>query len=235
MRGLSIIIPSRNVANLLPCLRALRACDPHLRAIVVDDGIDRSAIDVGERFVDVLEVIEGEKPFVFARNVNHGIQVAGNDDVVILNDDALLQTHGGFSLLQQTAEQHPEFGVISAACNNVRNRNQWPQNIGPREDPRMVCFVAVLIPRRTIEAVGLLDQQFVGYGCDDDDYCLRVRRPGPNGQLSLKIGIHDGCYVDHGSLTSTYRGVPTASGDYQKNMSLFINKWGVDLQGNPAQ
>jgi GT2 family glycosyltransferase len=51
-----------------------------------------------------------------------------------------------------------------------------------REDPRMVCFIAVLIPRRTIEAVGLLDEDYDCYSHQDDDYCHRVRKAG------LKIG-----------------------------------------------
>src|SRR6185437_10799564 len=198
------------------------------RLIVVDDGLDLADPSLKNFICSHCHLIQGERPFIFARNVNEGIRAAGDDDVVLLNDDALLESPRGFSLLQQAAEEHPDFGVISASCNNVGNRNQWPQNIGLREDPRMVCFVAVLIPRRTIEAVGLLDERFTGYGCEDDDYCLRVRKAG------LKIGIHDGCYVDHGSLTSTYRGLPTAEGDYHKNLQVFIRKWGHDLLGKAA-
>lgn len=36
------------------------------------------------------------------------------------------------------------------------------------------------------------------------------------------IGVYDGCYVDHASLTS---------GDFTANMRLFIEKWGVDNHG----
>ena len=35
--------------------------------------------------------LEGVKPFIFARNCNLGIRAAGSDDVVLLNDDALLE------------------------------------------------------------------------------------------------------------------------------------------------
>jgi len=88
--------------------------------------------------------------------------------------------------------------------------------------------VCVLIPRRTIETVGLLDERFGGltangqriYGWDDNDYCRRVRNAG------LKIGIHDGCYVDHGSLKSTFRGDPRAAGDISAGRELYLAKWG---------
>ncbi len=253
----SVIIPSRNAANLVPCVEAVRKCEPDARIIVVDDGLDLSGADLTSANhcwlcdMDPTLRIEGQKPFIFARNVNLGIQAAlcrkidmsipsdpdpvyihaltlGDQSVkgvVILNDDAILQTPGGFSLLAKTAEEHPEFGVIAATCNNVGNKNQWRMSIGFRDEPRMVCFVAVLIPRRTIETVGLLDERFTSYGCEDDDYSLRVRKAG------LKIGIHDGCYVDHGSLTSSFRGPAGAGGNFLPNMKLFIEKWGHDNWG----
>lgn len=243
--SLSVIIPSRNAANLVPCLRAIAAFDPGHRVIVVDDGLDRSALEWEQRLPE-LQIIPGVKPFVFARNVNLGIKAACDqidvttysdsipvfapgrpNDVIILNDDALLETPGGFSLLQRQAQLHPEFGIIAATCNNVGNRNQWRHGIGLREEPRMVCFVAVLVPGRTIEAVGLLDERYTGYGCDDDDYSFSVRKAG------LRIGIHDGCYVDHGSLTSSYRGPAGAGGNFLPNLALFIQKWGADNWGRP--
>lgn len=224
--SLSVIIPSKSRGNVVECLHAVRRYEPEAWRIVIDDGITPS---LAEQACDGLYEIAlpGVKPFVYARNVNLGIVAAGSDDVILLNDDALLQTFDGFSLLQQAAREHPEYGVIGATCNNVGNRNQWPQGVGLREDPRIVCFVAVLIPRRTIEAVGLLDERFSFdeqgrrcYGFEDDDYCLRVRRAG------LKIGIHDGCFVDHGQLKSTFRGDPSAPADLSVGMKIFVEKWG---------
>ena len=155
--------------------------------------------------------------------------LAFGGDVILLNDDALLQTPGGFTALQREGEYHPEFGVISSSCNNVGNMNQMRQRGGMlRHDPRMVCFVSVLIPRRTIDTVGLLDERFVDYGCEDDDYCQRVRNAG------LKIGIFDGCFVDHSQLTSTFRGADNGGGrggDFKPNLRRYIEKWGVDNRG----
>jgi O-antigen biosynthesis protein len=225
--SLSVIIPSKTVSNLIPSAEAVwRNEDPRTPIVVVDDGLVPASDDARAAFSrwdreNCPVWIHGDKPFVFARNVNKGIRKAGNSDVVLLNDDAMLQTPGGFSLLQRAAAENPEYGVIAATGNNVGNRNQCPQGIGLRSDPRIVCFIAVLIPRRTIELVGLLDERFVGYGFEDDDYCLRVRRAG------LKIGIHDGCYVDHGSLKSTFRGNPAAPADLSLGMKIFVEKWGA--------
>ena len=75
----------------------------------------------------------------------------------------------------------------------------------------------------------MLDERFVDYGMDDDDYSLRVRNAG------LKIGIFDGCFVDHGSLKSSYRGGPAAGGDFRPNLRRFIEKWGVDNRGKTRE
>lgn len=209
-RGLTVVIPSKNVANLIPCLTELRKNEPDCRVVWVDDrdgGCWKNA-----EAMSVLEVVPealvaaGPKPFIFARNVNLGILVAGKDDVVLLNDDAVLKTRGGFTAMQAAAEEHPEFGVISSTTNVANNLAQRPAGVGLRDTPRDVAFVCVLIPRRTIEAVGVLDERFTGsidgemvYGGEDTEYCYRVRMAG------LKIGIFDGCFVDHASLKSTFR------------------------------
>jgi GT2 family glycosyltransferase len=218
MNRLSVVIPSKTRSNLEACLAPLghEASD----VIVVDDGVDWAAWAGTTNPGVPVRIVPGVKPFVFSRNVNIGITAAGDSDVVVLNDDAILQTRGGLRLMQQAAEEHPEYGIIGATCDNVGNRNQWPRGVGLRDEPRMVCFVCVLIPRRTIEAVGLLDEEFTEYGFEDDSYCYRVRQAG------LKIGILDSCFVDHESLPSTFRNDPKRSTALEPGRQIFIKKWG---------
>lgn len=237
---LSVIIPSRNADNLAACVRAVRQYEPDLRIIVVDDGVnwDRYISLIPDMVQSITgNVVDGVKPFVFARNVNRGITAAGTDDVVLLNDDALITTFRGFSELQialsdpwRTTGLFFGYGIISPAINNVGNPNQFLQPPGARSwariETRMLCFACVLIPRRTIDLVGLLDERYTGYGLDDDDYSLRVRRAG------LRLGVYDGCFVDHGSLKSSYRGDAGAGGDFMPNMKIFIEKWGIDNWGH---
>jgi GT2 family glycosyltransferase len=213
----STIIPSKNETNLRACVSAIRAMEEDCRIIVVDDGL-------GNRFYGdgfQLEYVNGAKPFIFSRNINLGIAAVGEDDIIILNDDALLQTPKGFSRLSTVSQMNPEFGVISSACNNVGNANQYPKNQGLRVEPRILCFVCVYIPRPTINSIGLLDERFTTYGWEDNDYCKRVQDEG------LKLGIYDGCFVDHFKLTSTFRGGPRAAGDIEPGRRIFNAKWGI--------
>jgi hypothetical protein len=221
MNGLSVIIPSKTATNFIACAEAVRKHEPAAVIRMIDDGMDLSFLPRPDLMPCYSH--KGQKPFIFARNVNIGIRAAGQDDIVILNDDALLQTPGGFSLLQRAAAEHPEYGLIASTTNNVGNVNQFQhKGRGLRKDPRMVCFIAVLIPRITIDLVGLLDERYcLDYGCEDNDYCEAVRRAG------LKIGIHDGCFVDHKSLQSTFRGDPIRSLSFAQNLRLFNEKWGI--------
>lgn len=220
----SIVIPSRNVANLTACVTALRAAGEGSRVIVVWDGDKQRecrallSADYGKCFTQW-----GERPFCFARNVNIGIRASGLDDVVLLNDDALLGPKlGGLGALSQM----PKTCGIVGATTNVTG---YPQQRQRGTDKRMfrevpvLAFVCVYIPRRTIDTVGLLDERFTTYGGDDVDYCLRVREAG------LKVGVSDYCFVDHSKLPSTFRGAhPTngAPGDISESNRLGIAKWG---------
>lgn len=220
----SVIIPSCSASNLVPCVEAVVRAEQNPEIIVVDDGVDWPAAAYASACV---KAVRGIKPFCFARNCNLGIK-ACEGDVILLNDDAILETSFGFHELEAASQAHPEYGVISAVTNVVGNLAQRPKDIGLREEPRTLAFVCVYIPRATIDRVGLLDERFGGetktgrvYGWEDNDYCRRVREVA-----GLKLGIFDDCYVDHSSLRSTFRGLPHAPGDIRAGQEIYRAKWG---------
>jgi GT2 family glycosyltransferase len=220
MSGLSVVIPSKTVTNLIPCVNAVLRHERTARIIVMDDGLVWPAEQQEPDNIDDLLFLLGSKPFIFARNVNLGIRAAGTDDVVLLNDDAILQTPGGFMAMQKVAEENPQYGIIGAVTNVTGQPLQQPKGIGLREVPH-IAYVCVFIPRHTIDTIGLLDERYADYGCDDLDHCEAARRAG------LKIGVFDFCFVDHQSLTSTFRGHPNTPRDYSHNYALYKQKWGI--------
>lgn len=234
MNRLSVVIPSKNIFNLIPCVEAVRRHAPDVRVIVVDDGIDWRQEPPYELLPEPHFAIPGVSPFVFARNVNIGIMAAGSDDVILLNDDAMLEVAGGFSALQVSAERDHRIGLISSTTNLAGNPAQAPRRApmvwaagGLRECPviaghsaPVVAFVCVLIPRRTLDLVGLLDERFVAYGWEDNDYCRRVFGAG------LRVCISDDCYVEHAKLQSTFRGQAYAAGDIRDGQKIYLEKWG---------
>jgi glycosyltransferase involved in cell wall biosynthesis/GT2 family glycosyltransferase len=208
-----IIIPSKTQSNLQACLNALFEKEPGLRpedVIVVDDGVQRPH--------PAVQMISGTKPFVFARNVNLGLRAAGAADAVVLNDDTTLETVEGLSDLVAEARRHPEYGVVCPALTRAFIPEQMKQGGGLREIVPRAAFVGVYIPSTTRRKLGLLDERFTGYGWDDDDYCRRVREAG------LKVGVYDGCVLDHGTLPSTFRAQPFEEA-MKFNQRLYEAKW----------
>ena len=220
----AIIIPSRTFSNLAACVNAIRRHEPAMRIVVVSDDISVTFPGRWERDHDPIHIVSGMKPFVFARNINIGIrkavEVYDARDFILLNDDALLQTPGGFTALAQDAEERPEYGVISAVTNAAGNPNQYSRGSGFRDEPKMVCFVCALITWEAICEAGYLDERFTAYGWDDNDYCRRVREAG------LKLGVSERCFVDHLSLRSTFRGDPRAGADITAGAEIYRAKWG---------
>ena len=237
--GLSIVIPSKSAGNLRECLAAIRARDPLLHITVVDDGVVWGHEDA-TLYRQLMRVVPGVHPFIYARNCNIGIQATYPDDVLLLNDDALLETPEGFTTMWKLAKEHPEIGVMGAAIDycgtpeqlldrsNLRRMRQG-KSTGLRELHLMVVFACVIITRRIIDQIGLLDERFGvnaggpgkrGYGCDDDDYCWRVRQAG------LKLAVYDGCLVNHTKLKSTFRSDPEHPWDVLAHEALFEEKWG---------
>ena len=217
---MSVVVLSARAENLVPCVRSILDREPSIapgNIIVVDDGARRNA----EPHLPGVRWVQGVKPFVYARNANIGLGVA-TGDVVLLNDDARLITTGGFSALADIARQHPDIGLISAAIQGVvGNPNQIATGHRLRFEPRVLAFVCVLLPRSTLQRLGPLDERFVGYGYEDNDYCLAALRAG------LRLAISEVCVVDHaGGLPSTFRSRPDIQALARINQKLFEEKYG---------
>ena len=217
----SIVILSAIASNLRMVLSTILEKEPLLprnRIIVVDDG---ARYECENEFPGVTWV-SGLKPFIFARNANIGIRAAGSD-VLLLNDDAKLLTKFGFTSLSFAARSRPDVGICSAAISGVvgnPNQTPWLVAAGMRYEPGNLAFVSVYIPKATYDRVGPLDERFVGYGFEDNDYCLRAKKS------SLAMAIYDGCVVEHAVAgNSTFRTKPEIHALMEQNRQLFRQKW----------
>lgn len=237
--SIHVVVPSRNPKNLEVCLGALMERERGTCVAYVDD-MDGEYFGAKYAFTDTFNHLHthrvpGIKPFIFGRNVNLGINEHANHTadrlpgVFILNDDALLKTPGGFSRMAEVSEEHPECGVISAAIDGGAVNPEQMNRLGEpvlTYTAQVVAFIAVYIPLRTIQTVGLLDERFgpEGYGYEDNDYCHRVRLAG------LKVGIWHGTVVEHKSLPSTFRADPNINARMAINKRLFEEKWNVRVR-----
>lgn len=220
----SVVIPSNSADRLRKCVKSILGTHPDMLAhkiIVIDDGAKAgwTSRDAMVRWAD------GPKPFIFSRNVNIGINLANEDDVIICGDDVRVISKGGFDFLEK-ASHTSENPIISAAVEGVvGNIHQAPRRTGPRlirDNPtRELAFVCVYIPRLTLDIVGALDERFDQYGCEDVDYSWRVLNAGG------RLLIDDRCVVAHNDpdMPSAFRNQPDVNEKGQRAIAILKEKW----------
>jgi len=164
--------------------------------MVVDNGsTDNSASRISEGFPWVDVVLTG-KNLGFPRGCNVGIRrvlAEGADYVWLLNNDVIVDP-GALDALVDKAESDPQIGAVGSAIYCMEKPtelqawgggyiNFWIGRsrhfLKPVADEKIqyITGASLLIPRRVLEDVGLLDEEIFLYW-DDPDYCWRVRTAG---------------------------------------------------------
>lgn len=168
-------------------------------------------------------VVPGDIPFSFPAAANIGFLAAGRDDVLLVNDDCEF-TEPMVDTLQRLCKGNPGIGLLSPQVDgDVGNHLQsakMPITTPLTFSKQRLAFVCIYFPRTTLDKVGMLDEQFNGYGCDDSDYCMRVQRAG------LQLAVTPLVRVRHGGF-----GDLKCSSTFLRNMTM--DEWKVSaLQMN---
>lgn len=193
MSGVALVVLTRYLDILDGLHASIVRHEPRARRIVVTSG-EASNHQAALAGVWDWEVVAGIEPFVFARNANLGIQAAGRDDVLLINDDCRL-VMPLLEPLRAQAYAPPAVGLIAPqVIGGVGNEHQIarPRCLPRYPSPTRLAFVCVYLPRTTIDRVGLLDERFTGYGGDDDDYDLRVRQAGLACMVAGRVRVKHG-------------------------------------------
>lgn len=177
--------------------------EPEIPKILVKDG---------ELLPDKIpgwSIVHGLSPFSYARNVNLGWTVTGNADVILCGDD--IQFGSKFvEVLQNAAYRDSRVGVAT-----VQLHGNSP-------------FVCGYWKRSVLDAVGKMDEQFTGYGYDDNDYCHRMELAG---FYTLPV---EGIVAKHGGGSTFYRrqaeGALNVQQSCDENRKRYNAKWGAELK-----
>lgn len=226
----AVVIPSARAANLVRSVESLIRTHPGAapsRICVVDDGAREEA---EAKLPRGILWVEGIKPFIYARNINLGVErIDPADPVILMGDDVEVLTEHAFDRLEATLAERKDLGILSPGIlgivGNVRQNYRRRSAFQLEHDK--LAFVCVAIPQRVRQSVGKLDERFAGYGCEDDDYSWRVREAG------FKLGILHTCAVRHdGSIPSTFRTRPDYEARFRENRERLALKWS---DGTPCQ
>ncbi|WP_255090756.1 glycosyltransferase [Vulcanococcus limneticus] len=168
---------------------------------------------------------------------NRGIRSSDKDAVVLMNNDTHVTPGWLFKLIRPSLRDS-SIGLCGPLTNNIGNQQKIHVNystmvemvvrseifMAPRcrqlYEAEGLAFFCVLLTRRVIDAVGLLDE---GYGLgffEDDDYCMRVAEAG------YRIVICDDVFVHHELGGSFGRLSPLRQQLMRDNERRFLHKWG---------
>lgn len=104
-----------------------------------------------------------DEPLGFAKAVNNGIKATSTDKIVLLNNDTILLDQPKNMWLERL-----DAGDISAVLTNYSEIIR----------SKFGVFFCVMIQKRVLNQIGLLDEQFEVGGCEDIDFCFRAQEEG---------------------------------------------------------
>lgn len=207
---------------LLPCLASLeRLRYGNKEVIVVDNGSeDGSLAAARQRFPEYTYLSNGQN-LGFAAGMNSGIRVSlarGAEWVWLFNNDAETETDTLLKLMA-VAQREDQAGLLSPLIREKGSDRIWfgkgrvdflrmrAIHTPPRaEELRQACYqssfltgCALLISKKVLETVGLLDERFFLY-YEDADFSLRARYAG------FRLLVVPGACVHHAEKSRENQG-----------------------------
>lgn len=200
-----IIIPTyNNLPCLKLCLESLRRCTEYpYNVIVVNNGPDKNVDEYLNQQKDIVYIKTGRQ--TFAQAINKGIKASKNEYVLFLNDDTIVS--GGWLKKFVETFKNDKVGAAGVLSNcdkgwlhnyniniagvellpgtNTREqivpiipqiysfKSPWNEII----ERDWIAFYCTLIPKRIIEDVGILNEQYINSG-EDVDLCNRIKKKG---------------------------------------------------------
>jgi GT2 family glycosyltransferase len=220
------------------CLSSLQGLDyENVRVIVIDNGsTDDSVSRIREGFPRV-EVILAGRNLGFPGGCNVGIRRAlaeSTDYVWLLNNDATADP-GALNAMVDKAESDPQIGAVGSAIYCMEEPMQlqawgggyvnfWMGHarhfLKPVADEKIqyITGASLLIPRRALEAVGLLDESIFLYW-DDPEYCWRLRGAG------WKLAVAGQSKIWHKGMSAYGRKNPRLDTFYNASAARFFKRY----------
>ncbi len=204
---------------------------------MVDNGsTDDSASRICERF-PWAEVVFTGKNLGFPCGCNVGIRRGleeGGDYVWLLNNDATADP-GALDALVDKAEGDHRIGAVGSAVYCMEEPTQlqaWGGGyvnfwlgrsrhfLKPVADEKVQYLIgaSLLIPRRVLETVGLLDEGIFLYW-DDPEYCWRLRSAG------WKLAVAGQSKIWHKGMTAWGRKSPRADTFFNASAARFFSRY----------
>jgi hypothetical protein len=196
------LISADNLDLFLPCLRSVFESTHHitLEIYVVDNAsTDGTAAAVEAEFPQV-KVIRNQVRQGFSTNNNKVLRQGRGRYLMLLNDDTLV-LDGALDRMVEFMDAQPQVGAVGGFLLNPDGSfqpafarfphpiveafwaaNNWSYRSARRDatpfEVDRVCGAAMLVRRKVIEQVGVLDIAFDPIYSEEVDWCYRIRQAG---------------------------------------------------------
>jgi len=205
MPKVSIVILNWNQKDkTLACLHSLKKISyPHYEIVLVDNGSTDDSVSAIRKEFPEIKVIENRRNLGVAggRNVGIGyVQKEGTDFLLFLDNDTIVDKDF-ITEMVKAGENDERVGILTgkiyfysepkkiwcAGCSlNLYRRHISAIGYdeidkGQYDELREVDHVAgccLMIKKKVIDEIGLLDQNFIEYFTEDTDWCLRAKKKG---------------------------------------------------------
>ncbi len=201
-----IILNYKNTLLTAKCvdylIKSANKADISIEVILVDNSAPETADELKEILPSTVKIIENNINQGFSRANNQGIRVCNGEYLLLLNNDAFVNSEcliAGINYLKENNDcgiwspkligEDGSFQVSCARLPSIKGligeyllfRNfDWYEDVEEWRNPRNVGNVIgafLLFKKSLINEVGLLDEAFF-FSVEDVDYCKRVHEAG---------------------------------------------------------
>lgn len=214
-----VVIVNFNGRELLRrCLESIErnTTYPNFEVIVVDNGSTDGSIEmVKSRFPEVL-LITNSQNLGYAKACNQGARLGlkrGADYVIFLENDTEVLSKRWIEKLLKAVHREEKIGLVAPRVKGICEgillnplRPSLPLVLGGYKPPpflshttevEFVFGVALLVSKKLIDTIGLLDELFSPFVGEDLDYCMRAKKAG------FKIIFTPEVVINHRGSTTT--------------------------------
>lgn len=210
-----IILTYNNLDYNIQCIESIRSyTEKNTYEIVV---VDNGSSDGTREWLSIqsdLKLVFPDENTGFPKGCNLGIQVAEkNNDILLLNNDIVV-TPNWINNLRTCLYSDENIGAVGPITNYAWNNQAIPVPYDFIQD--MVSFAetinksdsskweqkvkligfCILIKRKVLDTIGLLDERFSPGNYEDDDICMRIIEAG------YKLFLCNDCFIHHyGNVT----------------------------------
>jgi len=193
MKKVAIVISSNHPGNLLKdCLKSLKQTTyKNYKIFLVNDSGEPLKLKVSKN----IEIINTEGNTGFSKAYNVGIKISlkwNPDYILLLNDDTEVTDKTWLTQMIKVGEKNFNIGIlgckiiypdgtlqnIGGYIKNWEITKELNPNLNTPFDVDHIMGSFMLIKRKVIETIGLLDEVFNPYLLEDTDFCLATKKKG---------------------------------------------------------